>query len=69
MSRNTTRSDCTNVFQKLRVSFINDLSKPNTIFACTSDLWIGYTKTSFICVTVYYVDKDWTSQKRLLGFR
>ena len=59
VSRNTRVFYCINIiFTKLRDSLINNLSKLNTIFSCTPDLWRGHTKTGYICVTMHYIDKD-----------
>ena len=37
--------------------------------ALTSDVWSGRAKQDYVSVVAHYVDKDWTMQKRILGFR
>ena len=37
--------------------------------ACTSDIWSGRTKTGYLCVTVHYVNNNWTFQRRLITFQ
>ena len=34
----------------------------------TTDCWTGVNNTNFICVTSYFIDKEWRLHKKIISF-
>ncbi|MFQ6643190.1 hypothetical protein Gotur_017235 [Gossypium turneri] len=49
---------------------IYKLAKALGLICLTSDNWNSeHTDDEYICITAYWVDKDWKLQKRIIKFR
>ncbi|XP_024022960.1 zinc finger BED domain-containing protein RICESLEEPER 2-like [Morus notabilis] len=50
--------------KKLRVEF----SKGGQRICLTTDCWTSVQNINYLCLTVHYVDSEWTLQKRIINF-
>ncbi|KAK8264741.1 hypothetical protein V6Z12_D12G130200 [Gossypium hirsutum] len=70
ISRYTTTRDVLMYYAKERDRVKEELAKAPGLICLTSDNWNSeHTNDEYICVTAYWVDKDWKLQKRIIRFR
>ena len=69
VTRNTTRSDILNVYNKARISLKSQITSANFCIALTSDIWSGRAQEDYLSVVAHYVDSNWVLQKRIIGFK
>ncbi|TYG40941.1 hypothetical protein ES288_D12G134900v1 [Gossypium darwinii] len=70
ISRYTATRDVLMYYAKERDRVKEELAKAPGLICLTSDNWNSeHTNDEYICVTAYWVDKDWKLQKRIIRFR
>ena len=69
VSRNTTRSDIVQLYNRRKAGLIEEFHKGSFCFALTSDVWTGRSREDYISAVAHYVDDEWNLQKRIIGFR
>ena len=68
ISRNTCRADCIKIYNREKVKVKNMLDTTCGRISLTSDCWSSVTTDGYICLTGYFIDKEWQLQKRILNF-
>ncbi|KAL4568366.1 hypothetical protein LXL04_023976 [Taraxacum kok-saghyz] len=69
ISRNTAKSDVTNLFKREKVRLKTLLESLLGRVSLTSDLWTSINTDGFLCVTCHFIDTEWKLQKRILNFQ
>ncbi|KAL4577802.1 hypothetical protein LXL04_013916 [Taraxacum kok-saghyz] len=69
ISRNTAKSDVTNLFKREKVRLKTLLGSLPGRVSLTSDLWTSINTDGFLCVTCHFIDTEWKLQKRILNFQ
>ena len=68
-SRTTTRTDVIKYYEWKRTEIIGQFVESSQRVALTSDVWSSGTSHDYICICSHFIDKYWTVQKRLIGFK
>lgn len=66
--RRTATRNCVTVYdvqkQKLQIFFKEHWER----VSLTTDTWTANTKQNYMCVTSYFIDKNWNLHKKIIGF-
>lgn len=67
-SRNTCRKEILDMYVEEKKKMYNFLGSLSCRFSGTMDLWTSRQNKSYMCVTVHFIDDNWSIQKRILNF-
>lgn len=67
-NRNTVGVDCIAIHRREKVKLQILLEETPSRVSFTYDLWSSLTSDGYICLTAYFIDKDWNMQKKILNF-
>nr|XP_043629941.1 zinc finger BED domain-containing protein RICESLEEPER 2-like [Erigeron canadensis] len=68
MTRNTLKADLIEMFKTEKEKLKSMLLESPGMLCLTSDLWSSINTDGFLAITVYFIDKEWVLQKRVLAF-
>ncbi|CAA0836530.1 Zinc finger BED domain-containing protein DAYSLEEPER [Striga hermonthica] len=69
VTRNTVKSDCFKIYEKLKESVMHVFEMNESRVAITTDLWTSsHQKRGFMAVTAHYVDNNWKLQSHIIRF-
>ncbi|KAJ4758119.1 Zinc finger BED domain-containing protein DAYSLEEPER [Rhynchospora pubera] len=67
-SRITCRSEILEIFTEKKEELYSLLGSLSCRLSATMDLWTSRQNKSYMCITVHFIDDNWSIQKRILRF-
>jgi hypothetical protein len=67
-SRNTIRNEIMNMFLTEKERLYDYFKSVSCRFSATMDRWTSNQNKSYMCITIHWVDDNWTIQKRIVNF-
>ncbi|KAF2304059.1 hypothetical protein GH714_026722 [Hevea brasiliensis] len=67
-SRWTVSRDCYDLYMEERKKLKNYFQNSNQRVCITTDTWTSLQRINYMCITVHYVDDNWTLHKKILNF-
>ncbi len=67
-SRITVRKELMAIFVEEKAKLYEYLKSVNCRFSTTMDMWTSNQNKGYMCVTVHWVDDNWSIQKRIISF-
>ncbi|KAK3230147.1 hypothetical protein Dsin_002028 [Dipteronia sinensis] len=68
VSRNTARADVLKLYGNEKCKVKKMLEESSGRICLTSALWTYLATDGYMCVTAYFIDKNWVLQKRVSNF-
>lgn len=68
VSRTTVTTDCLGIYAYEKIRLKDIFAKFGQRVCLTTDLWTSLQNILYMCLTAYFIDKDWKIYKRIINF-